>query len=138
VGCIHGNHTACVEQFESMPTFWTHTAQKSNVVMSERERDQKHFIIKQFIYFSLLSEKLTWRFTHSVPCFTTSIQFQTQIATFMTNLTEDLSIDKERGFWVKTQQSLLDVIILSWRHVSAPALGHFQVTKVYIRGNYTV
>ena len=33
---------------------------------------------------------------------------------------------------VKTQLSLLDVIILSWRHFSAPALGHLQVTKLFI------
>jgi len=32
----------------------------------------------------------------------------------------------------------LDFVILNWRHVSTPALGHLQVTKLFIRGNYTV
>jgi len=32
----------------------------------------------------------------------------------------------------------LDVVILSWQHVSVHTLGHLQVTKVFIRGNYTV
>ena len=33
---------------------------------------------------------------------------------------------------------LLDVVILNRRHVSAPALAYLQVTKTFIRGNYTV
>ena len=28
--------------------------------------------------------------------------------------------------------------VLNWQNVSAPALGHLQVTKVFIRGNYTI
>jgi len=37
-----------------------------------------------------------------------------------------------------TTEYLLGVIYLSCRHVSAPVLGHRQVIKVYILGNYTV
>ena len=38
---------------------------------------------------------------------------------------------------MRTQLCLLDVIILRWRQIWAPALDHLRVTKVYIRGNYT-
>jgi len=41
------------------------------------------------------------------------------------------------GFkWIKTQVSVLDVIILNWPPVSSPALGHLHVTELFM--TYTV
>jgi hypothetical protein len=44
-----------------------------------------------------------------------------------------LVMQSGEGFkWVKTKLSLLNAVILNWRYVSVPTLGHLQVTKIVL------
>jgi len=99
-----------------------------NLMLSQEERRDAY--LRQHIAY----KRTTCWFTFLAK-FWISPYFRCVIPTVFTSM-----CTVKNGFWMSqnTTKFLLGVIYLSWRHVSAPDLGHLQVIRVYIWGNYTV